>query len=71
MSDYHKARDKGYDLAEDFIRAMEAAVPPGLDPYRRARWLDDAYGAACASINYEQRAAFAATGAAFAERNVA
>ena len=71
MSDYHKAREQGYALAEDFVRAMDAAVPAGLTGYRRASWVEDAYGAAVAVVNGEHRDAWRATCAAFAERNAA
>jgi hypothetical protein len=71
MSDYHNARAKGYALVEAFVRAMEAAVPDGLDGYRRAKWLEDAYGAAVAVVNGEHRDAFAATAAEYAKKNAA
>lgn len=61
MSDYNKARAKGYALAEDFVRAMAESVPAGLTGYRRASWLENMYGAAVAVVNGEHRDAFANT----------
>jgi hypothetical protein len=71
MSDYDRARAKGYALVEAFVDEMEAAVPYGLSGYRRARWLEDAYGAAAAVVNGEHRDAFAATATEYAKNNAA
>jgi hypothetical protein len=71
MSIYHTARAKGYALVKVFVDEMEAAVPDGLTGYQRAKWLEDAYGAAAAVVNGEHRDAFAATAAAYANGNAA
>jgi hypothetical protein len=69
---YGHARAAGAAHAEHMARALVAAAPDMGDGhygarYARASWLADAWAAACAVVNAEQRAAWDAAGAAWAE----